>query len=116
MWVGLLFLLINSWPVQWAGPLTGRIEGDVRLLTGGTDSDPFEDVPVRLEYVDHGRSRLYNTDAEGKYIFDSLPLGDYVVRPEKKGYKVRGGQPYAEATVSIDKTEVVIPPFYLAPL
>jgi hypothetical protein len=97
--------------------VTGKIEGSVRRVTTGRQSVPFENVPVRLVYEDHNRDRgVRRTSASGWYVFDSLPLGKYTVRPEMKGYRVTGGKPEVQVTVSVDQTEVVIPPFYLVPL
>lgn len=111
----LLGLPILGLTLQGAGPLVGKIEGGTVVDLGLGETAPLPDVTVTLIYEDQNRERKVTTGTDGQYVFQNLPLGDYTVEPHKDGYRVRGSAK-ADATVNIDQTDVVLPPFHLVPI
>jgi Carboxypeptidase regulatory-like domain/TonB dependent receptor-like, beta-barrel len=80
--VSLLVLLLVS--VALAQLPTGTILGVVKDASGGV----VPGAPVTARNVDTGQSRSAVTQADGSYRFNALPVGNYEVRVEAKGFQV----------------------------
>ena len=59
------------------------LTGDVRDAAGAF----IEGAQVRAKNLETGLVRDVVSDDEGRYIFPSLPVGEYEVRAEKSGFK-----------------------------
>src|SRR5438105_4745775 len=79
---------------------SGSIEGTVQDASGAV----VPDAQIRVTNVNTGVSRTTVTDSEGRYTVLSLPIGDYEVRAEAKGFRatVRSG-----VTLVIGRTAIV---------
>ncbi|MCX6543648.1 MAG: carboxypeptidase regulatory-like domain-containing protein [Acidobacteria bacterium] len=70
-------------PAVHAQATTGRISGIVRDSSGGV----LPGVSVTVTETKTGFTRTEGTDAQGAFIFVSLPLGNYTVGAELQGFK-----------------------------
>jgi len=75
--------LLAAAPGVLAQATTGRISGIVRDVSGGV----LPGVSVTVTETRTGFTRTETSDAQGAYIFVSLPLGDYTVGAELQGFK-----------------------------
>jgi hypothetical protein len=73
----------------WAQSTTGRISGTVSDTQGGV----LPGVTVTVLQEGTGLTRSATTDADGAYVFVSLPVGTYTVSAELGGFQkgVRSG-------------------------
>jgi hypothetical protein len=62
---------------------TAALTGDVRDTAGAV----VQGVEVTARHLDTGLTRSTVSDAEGRYVFPSLPLGPFEVRAGKTGFK-----------------------------
>lgn len=102
LWIlgaSLLATLLAVLPLA-SGVLTGTILGSVLVQATG---QPITGASVSIRNVDTGGARTLQTDADGNYRFDLVPLGPYEIRAEASNYKtlVRGGIESSIATIPI---------------
>src|SRR5689334_12137954 len=78
----------------------GAIEGNVRDSSGGA----IANASMEVKSVATGATRSTFTDPSGRYTFLSLPVGEYEVKAEARGFRttVRSG-----LTLQIDRTALV---------
>jgi Carboxypeptidase regulatory-like domain/TonB dependent receptor-like, beta-barrel len=81
--LGVLFVLIGV-GVALAQLPSGTILGVVKDASGGV----VPGAAVTARSVDTGQSRSAVTEADGSYRFNALPVGNYEVRVEAKGFQV----------------------------
>ncbi len=74
-----------------SGP--GFVSGSVLVGAGkvagssGKVGDPVSGLLVYLEDANGKLIKYVNTDTDGNYSFDDIPIGNYIVFPEEIGYK-----------------------------
>lgn len=65
-----------------AQEITGTILGTVRDISGGT----IADATITITNEGTGVSRTINSDTNGDYIVNLLPVGTYTVKIERQGF------------------------------
>jgi Carboxypeptidase regulatory-like domain/TonB-dependent Receptor Plug Domain len=90
--------LVSAQPAQ-----TGTLSGFVRDTTGGV----LPGVSVTATSDERGFSRSAVTDASGKYLFPSLPAGNYSITVSLSGFepvRISGNAVVSERTTSVSAT------------
>lgn len=85
-WSRLLPLLVAG-PVLMAQGVTAQISGKI-VAPGGS---PVASAKVTLRQVDTGFTRVVTSDASGRFVAISLPVGGYTVTVERSGYHTISG-------------------------
>lgn len=81
----LLFAISAPTPTQAATTTTQQPTGELRLEVKDP-ADRLIEVSGRLENLATGATRNFQTDAQGKYSFDSLPFGRYRLEVSQAGF------------------------------
>ena len=79
------------------------------------DPFPLPGVTTTLTYVGHKRERRLLTNEEGEFLFQNLPLGDYLVKAHRDGFRVMN-KGEIKVRVNVDRTKSVLPPFRMVPI
>jgi hypothetical protein len=90
--------IVSAQPAQ-----TGTLSGFVRDTTGGV----LPGVSVTATSDERGFSRSAVTDASGKYLFPSLPAGNYSITVSLSGFepvRISGNAVVSERTTSVSAT------------
>jgi protocatechuate 3,4-dioxygenase beta subunit len=85
-----LVLIAGVWSALMATPARGPQasgQGQVQSLSGVVTADsPLAGVQVTLSEAGGSRSRHATTSADGRYRFDDVPIGRYLLFADKPGY------------------------------
>ncbi len=90
--LSLFFFLLYSVAVTWAG-VGGSVSGTVKDASGASVTD----ASVTLLNLGTGVRQSNRTDAQGRYSFPVLPVGNYVLEVNHAGFK-----PYRSAAIALD--------------
>jgi len=81
--------------------------GKAAVLQGtvsDSESFPLKDADVSLESADHAHRFVARSDAQGGYLFQSVPPGSYTLHGSKTGYAEGDQGPFA---LSADESKIV---------
>jgi len=84
-----------------------RETGQAAVVQGticDSESFPLKDADVSLESADHALKFVTRSDAQGRYLFQRVPPGSYILRSGKTGY-VEGNQ--GPFVLSADQPRIV---------
>jgi outer membrane receptor protein involved in Fe transport len=74
-------------PLLLASAALGTIFGSVRGIVHDPQHRPVPDATVVLQAKQSAYMQTMQTDAEGQFHFDAVPLGEYVVRVSQTGFQ-----------------------------
>jgi len=69
-----------------ASTVLGTIFGTVRGIVHDPQHRPVSDAKVRLQAKQSAYTQTAQTDAEGQFHFDAVPLGAYTVTVSQSGF------------------------------
>jgi len=65
----------------------GTVFGTVRGIVHDPQHRPLSDATVTLQAKQSAFTQTFQTDAEGQFHFDAVPLGTYVVTVSQAGFQ-----------------------------
>lgn len=109
----LLVLALDPGPAS-SGWLVGKISGRTRLSAAGS-SKPLPDVTITLTNLDWGRERVLSSNRRGRFQFLNLTSGNYRVRVEKKGYRLKQIRRESVIRLHVNEPVRVLPAYDMIP-
>ncbi|MFC8516874.1 hypothetical protein [Streptomyces sp. NPDC057257] len=102
--------LSGSFAFRLATTATGHLEGDVTDRAGV----PLSQVAIEARQERYDRLEQVTTDAQGHYAFQSLPVGDWQVKPARQPVNVGGRKLLADppegVTVTVTEQRTALAP------